>query len=119
VTPSIFILAQRTNRKPIDPDFCLLDGQSMVNLFSNPNLVNNICPASTPIHVHCNKGTMPTTAIADFGTNEVYLNPDGIANILSLFALGQKHHITYDSKDCGGVFKVHTSEGLLELTPTD
>ena len=115
---SIFILVQQTDCKPVDPDFLLLDSQSTVNLFSNPNLVNNVRQATTPINVHCNKGTMPTTAVTDFGTNEVYLNPDGIANVLSLFALGQKHHITYDSKDRGGVFKVHTSEGLLEFTPT-
>jgi hypothetical protein len=115
---SIFILAQQNNRKPIDPDFLLLDSRSMVNLFSNPNLANNIHQATTPINVHCNKGTMPTTAVADFGTNEVYLNPDGIANVLSLFTLGQKHHITYDSNNRGGVFKVYTLEGLLEFTPT-
>jgi hypothetical protein len=62
---------------------------------------------------------MPTTAVTDFGTSEVYLNIDGIANVLSLFALGQKYHITYDSNNHGGAFKVHTSEGLLEFTPTN
>jgi hypothetical protein len=61
---------------------------------------------------------MPTTTVADFGQNEVYLNTDSIANVLSLFHLGQKHHITYDSKDCDSVFKIHTSEGLIEFKPT-
>jgi hypothetical protein len=95
-----------------------LDSQSTINLFSNPNHVNNVRPAAQPIQVHCNKGVMPTGNVADFGNNEVYINPDGIANVLSLYLLGQKHHITYDSKDCGGVFTVHTSKGLLEFKPT-
>jgi hypothetical protein len=90
-----------------------------VNLFSKPQLVENVRQAATPINVHCNKGSMPTTTVADFGSDEVYLNPDGIANILSIFHLGQKHHITYDTKDQGGIFKVHTSDGLLEFKPTN
>jgi hypothetical protein len=61
---------------------------------------------------------MPTGNVADFGNNEVFINPDGIANVLSLYLLGQKHHITYDSKDRGGVFKVHTSKVILEFKPT-
>jgi hypothetical protein len=48
----------------------------------------------------------------------VYVSPDGTVNVLSLYLLGQRHHITYDSKDCGGVFEVHTSKGVLEFTPT-
>jgi hypothetical protein len=61
---------------------------------------------------------MPTSTVADFGTNEVYLNPDSIANVLSLYLLGKKHHITYDSQDCGSVFKAHTSIGVLEFKRT-
>ncbi len=117
-TSSIIILAQQGRRGSIDPNFLLLDSQSTINLFSNPNHVDNVLPASQPIQVHCNKGVMPNGNVADFGTNEVYINPDGIANVLSLYLLGQKHHITYDSKDRGGVFKVHTSGGLLEFKPT-
>ena len=43
---------------------------------------------------------MPTSTVDDFCTNEVYLNPNGIANVLSLNLLGKKHHITYDSRGC-------------------
>ena len=113
------ILARSDNtRKTIDPNLLLLDSQSTVNLFSNSDLVDNVRTAPTPIKVHCNKGIMPTTDIADFGSNEVYVTKNGIANVLSLFLLGQKHHITYDSKDRGGVFKVHTTNGVIEFTPT-
>ncbi len=61
---------------------------------------------------------MPANNVADFGSNEVYVNKDCIANVLSLFLLAKKHHTTYDSHDRGGVFKVHTSEGLIEFKPT-
>jgi len=124
-TSSVIILTQTllaqsdTNKRhTIDPDLLLLDSQSTVNLFSNPDLVDNVRTAPAPIKVHCNMGVMPTTDISDFGSNEVNVNKNGIANVLSLFLLGQKHHITYDSKDRGGVFKVHTSDGILEFMPT-
>jgi hypothetical protein len=115
---SVIILAQQGGRGASDPNYLLLDSQSTINLFSNPNHVDNVRPATQPIKVHCNKGVMPTDNIADFGHNVVYVNPDGIANVLSLYLLGQRHHITYDSKDRGGVYKVHTSRGVLEFTPT-
>ncbi len=102
----------------IDPNFHLLDSQSTINLFSNPNHVDNVRPDAQPIKVHCNKGVMPTGNVADFGNNEVYINPNSIVSVLSLYLLGQKHHITYDSKDRGGIFKVHTFDGLLKFTPT-
>jgi hypothetical protein len=62
---------------------------------------------------------MPTSNVANFGSNEVYLDQDGIANILLLHLLAKKHHITYNSCDRGGVFKVHTTDGLLEFKPTN
>jgi hypothetical protein len=69
----------------IDSDFVLLDSQSTVDLFSNQKHVQCIHPASKPIMVHCNKGSMATTQVEDFGDTEVYINTNGIANILSLF----------------------------------
>jgi hypothetical protein len=78
---SVIILAQATDtantaqatyvsppdRRLIDSDFVLLDSQSTVDLFSNPKHVQNICPASKPIKVYCNKGSMAMTQVADFG----------------------------------------------------
>jgi hypothetical protein len=56
-----------SDRQPIDPDFVFLDSQSMVDLFSNLKHVQNIRPAQLPIIVHCNKGTMSTAEVANFG----------------------------------------------------
>jgi hypothetical protein len=70
-------------RSSIPPNYLLIDSQSTTNLFSDPEHVNNVHPAVQPINVHCNKSVMTTSTVADFGSNEVYLNKDGIANILS------------------------------------
>ena len=58
------ILAQDTSQPtchPISSDLLLFDSQSTVHLFSQPEHVVNIRPATNPIKVHCNKGTMDTT----------------------------------------------------------
>ncbi len=66
---SVIILTQKMGRFSIPPDYLLIDSQSTTNLFSNPEHVNNVCPAAHPINVHCNKGVMTTSIVADFGSN--------------------------------------------------
>ena len=48
---------------------------------------------------------------------KVWFHPKGIANILSLKILKNRRHVTYDSKDRDGVFKVHTNQGVVEFMP--
>ena len=48
----------------------------------------------------------------------VYFDSRGIANVLSLYQLGQKIKVTYNSTDRGGVFKVFTKVGVIEFAPT-
>ena len=45
--------------------------------------------------------------------------PKDIANILLLKTLKQCHHVTHDSRDRDGVFKVHTKIGIVECIPYD
>jgi hypothetical protein len=47
----------------------------------------------------------------------VYFDSRGIANVLSLYQLGQKFKVTYDSTDRGGIFRVFTKAGVVEFTP--
>ena len=44
-------------------------------------------------------------------------HPKGIANILSLKTLKERHQVTYNSKDRDGVFKVHITQGVVEFIP--
>ena len=62
---------------------------------------------------------MVTKVVGDFGGTEVYLNRDGIANVLSPYRLGCKYPITYNSQDCGGVFIITTPQGVVEFRPTN
>ena len=119
--PGKTILAQGASsspRRPLNKDLVLLDSQSTVHLFSQPEHVSNIREAANPIRVHCNKGTLETTQVADFGDTPVYFDSRGIANVLSLYQLGQKFKVTYDSTDRDGVFKVFTPAGVIEFKPT-
>jgi hypothetical protein len=43
----------------------------------------------------------------------------GFANMLSLNEVKQRHRVTYDSHDRGGVFQVHTEEGIVEFKPSN
>jgi hypothetical protein len=118
---SVITLAQTetsSNHQPIYPNFILIDSHSTVDLFSNLKHVQNICPAQLPIKVHCNKGTMSTAEVADFGDMKIYVNKDGIANVLSLIQLGQKYRITYDSHNRKGLFRVHTPQEVVEFHST-
>ena len=49
----------------------------------------------------------------------MYHNPDGIANVLSLKSVAEKHRVTYNSWDWNGVFKVHTKDGVVEFKPSE
>jgi len=61
---------------------------------------------------------LETTQEADYGGTPVYFDSRRIANILSLYQLGQKFKVAYDSTDRGGVFKVFTKAGVIKFTPT-
>jgi hypothetical protein len=113
-----YLMTQDVPAPAIDSDLVLLDSQSTVDLFTNPAHVHNIRPYQKPIHVHCNSGTMSTTSEADFGDTPVYFNSNGIANVLSLYRLGRKFRVTYDSTDRQGVFQVHTAHSVVEFKPT-
>jgi hypothetical protein len=86
--------------------------------FCSSEDVDIIRPIAKPIRLHCNKGRLDTKLKADFGDTPVYFDSRGIVNVLLLYQLGQKFHITYDSKDCGGIFKVNTKVGVMEFAPT-
>jgi hypothetical protein len=115
------LLAQDDACTPINLDLLLIESQTTVDLFSNPKHVSNIWAAKTSIKVHCNKGTLATTEEAPKRQISVilwYILTPASSHVLSLYRLGQMFYVTYDSHDCGGVFKVHKSKGIIKFLPT-
>ena len=93
-----YVLTQKAALKTINSNLVLLDSQLTVNLFTNPEHMRNIHPATTPINVHCNKGTLTMNEEADFGDTPVYFDNRGIVNVLSLYRLGRKFKVSYPNK---------------------
>lgn len=77
----------------------LLDNQSTVNVFSNPDLLRNIRPTNRSMEIKCNAGITTTTLIGDFPgyPGRVWYKPNGIANILSLSDAADHFHVSFDS----------------------
>jgi hypothetical protein len=64
----------------------LIDSCSLVNMVANEELLHDITPVQNPINVHCNAGTVSVNRNGLLGDypEQVWFNPHGIANILSL-----------------------------------
>jgi len=83
-------------------------------------MLKNIRKSSKPIKIHCNAGMTKTDLEGELvGGMTVYHNPNGIANVLSLKLVAEKHRVTCDSWDQNGVFKVHTKDGVVEFKPSE
>ncbi len=75
----------------------MLDKQSTVNQIANSNMLKNISKSSKSIKIHCNAGMSKTDLEGVLGVMTVYHNLNGIANVLSLKLVAEKHRVTYNS----------------------
>jgi hypothetical protein len=107
-------------KKPHKGKWVLLDSQNTTHQMVNPHLLQNIRKAAKPAKIHCNSGSTSATLEGDIGQTAMLHNPPyGIANVILLFGAKGYHHITYNSRDCGGVFKVHTKGGVVKFKPSE
>jgi len=111
------IFVQKKEGGVVNRNWVLLDSQSTIDQVSNPVMLTNIRKAKIPSKIHCNAGSTCSVLEGNFGSITVKHSPYGIANVLSLNGAKQRHRVTYDSKDRGGVFQVHTNEGIVESKP--
>ena len=101
-----------TQNNPIIPiTWILLDKQSTVCAFTNSDLLDNIREVDTWMDIHCNAGVTSTNMVGDLkGFGEVWYNPKGIANILSMAVVEKSFRVTYDSDSDKG-FSVVKEDG--------
>jgi hypothetical protein len=95
----------------VPKEWILLDNQSTVDVFYNKALLRNVRRSDTSMDIHCNAGVTSTDLIGDLpGYGEVWYHPHGIANILSLARVKEKHRVTFDSAG-QNKFVVHKADG--------
>ena len=83
--------------KGIPKMWILLDNQSMIDLFCNPELLTDIREAGSSMRVSCNAGSRVTSRVGELrGYGNVWYDPSGIANILSFKNVCEKYEVTYD-----------------------
>ena len=110
----------------------LLDSQSTMDLFCNPQLVHKIRKSTKFMKLQSNGGTMTVRHKASITSynHEVWFDKDAITNIIALSNLIKQYRVTYDSDDKMFVvhrgtinkpdmhFKMHSS-GLHYYDPQD
>jgi len=109
---SDFTFTQLPSRHELIPSsWVLLDSQSTVSGFKNPNFLTNIRRSNSQLKVHTNDGTQISSLVGDiknFGT--VWYNPNSLANIFSLAAVRKLCRITMDTS-IEAALCVHCSDG--------
>ena len=91
-------------------DVILLDNQTNVNFFCNPDLVEDIRETEETLIMDSNTGRLVTNLKATLpGQGNVWFSPDGKTNTLSYALVEEDHDIDYDKND--KAFIVHLAKG--------
>ena len=106
----------RQSRCNVKNENCiLLDSGLTLSLFSNPELVKNICTTRRTLALATNasvKHSNKEATVPGFGT--VYYDEDAIANIFGLSDLKKNHRVTYDSNK-EDAFLVHMNDKIIKF----
>ena len=78
------IMMTQSDTSHINPAWILLDSQSTISVFNNPDMLTNVRKSDHTLRALTNGGHQDSSMIGDFpNLGPVWYNPHSIANILS------------------------------------
>lgn len=106
---------------PIIPiTWILLGNQSTVCAFSNSGLLEYVRDVDTWMDIHYNAGVANTNQVWDLrGFGEVWYNPKGIANMLSMVVVENHFRVVYDSGNDEGFTVTKEDESIMTFCRSD
>jgi hypothetical protein len=107
-----FMLTQ-TERHGIDPNWILLDSQSTISVFRNPDMLTNIRKGTHTLRALTNGGHQDSDLVGEFpNLGTVWFNDQSIANILSLSDVRKVCRVTLDTASAPTMC-VHRLDGSI------
>lgn len=95
----------------LNPNWVYVDTCTTVDQMVNRTFMSDIRVTNQKLNLQTNAGSASTNKKGFLGNTPFWLDPMGIANVVSLRTLESKFKVTYDSTQDGGAFVVHTPEG--------
>ena len=98
----------------------LIDSCSTVDIISSAELLHGIHKVSNPIRVWCNVGVTTLDRMGYLGDypQPVCYNPDGGANIMSMFNISQHNHLSMNTHEANGILMHHHNGNVTVFTPS-
>jgi hypothetical protein len=114
--PHVDVTLKTSKGGQVPKAWILLDNQLTVDVFHNHELLQSIRRGDGFMDIHCNAGVTSTNLVGDLPSyGEVWFNPNGIANILSLSRVKERgFRVTFDSSN-GNEFHVHKPNGTARV----
>ena len=112
-------ISLRHSGSVLDKWLLLMDSCSSVTIITNRELVRNIYKTKNKLRVHCGAGSKILTLKATFMDYpiEVWYDPDGPANIMSMDEVADTYRLTMDTKLERSINLHHKNGSVIQFKP--
>ena len=98
----------------------LIDSCSTVDIISSPELLHGIHKVPNHIRVRCNAAITVLDQMGYLGDYPlpVWYNPDGSANIMSMYNISQQYHLSMNTQKANAILMHHHNGNVTVFTPS-